>query len=91
MNARTVFSVLAAAALLSACGNKGPLVMPQQPVPVEQQQLPTPAEPAPADEPAADDADAADTSVDDEADDSGTDADDTDTDDAADPPGAGRG
>ncbi|MEN5204737.1 lipoprotein [Stenotrophomonas sp. TWI700] len=46
---RTLISLtLAASALLvlSACGNKGPLVMPQKPVPVEEQLV----------EPAADDA-----------------------------------
>ena len=43
---------LAALALLflSACGNKGPLVMPQKPVPVEEQEV------VPEDAPAADDA-----------------------------------
>ncbi|PNS08427.1 LPS translocon maturation chaperone LptM [Solilutibacter silvestris] len=35
--------VLVAACLLAACGNKGPLVMPQKPVPVE---TTTPALPA---------------------------------------------
>ena len=36
--------VAAACALLvlTACGNKGPLVMPQKPVPVEEQIVPTP-------------------------------------------------
>ncbi|AVQ05812.1 TPA: sugar transporter [Xanthomonas vasicola pv. zeae] len=33
--------------LLAACGNKGPLVMPQKPVPVEAQPVP---QPQPADE-----------------------------------------
>ncbi|USJ01902.1 lipoprotein [Xanthomonas prunicola] len=38
--------------LLAACGNKGPLVMPQKPVPVEAQPVPHPAEePTPAPEP----------------------------------------
>jgi len=37
MNAKTALSVAATALvlLLAACGNKGPLVMPQKPVPVE--------------------------------------------------------
>lgn len=40
--------------LLAACGNKGPLVMPQNPVPVEAQPVPQPVEestpaPVPAD------------------------------------------
>ncbi|QBH05054.1 LPS translocon maturation chaperone LptM [Xanthomonas oryzae] len=40
--------------LLAACGNKGPLVMPQKPVPVEAQPVPQPVEestpaPVPAD------------------------------------------
>ncbi|MGV7187906.1 LPS translocon maturation chaperone LptM [Xanthomonas axonopodis] len=30
--------------LLAACGNKGPLVMPQKPVPVEAQPVPQPAD-----------------------------------------------
>ncbi|MFC0156160.1 lipoprotein [Xanthomonas dyei] len=35
--------------LLAACGNKGPLVMPQKPVPVEAQPVPQPPdEPTPA-------------------------------------------
>ncbi|UIE43491.1 hypothetical protein FICKIIDM_02605 [Xanthomonas citri pv. punicae] len=34
--------------LLAACGNKGPLVMPQKPVPVEAQPVPQPV-PQPAD------------------------------------------
>lgn len=45
MKSRSVFFLLPAAAallVLSACGNKGPLVMPQKPVPIEEQ----PAEPA---------------------------------------------
>ncbi|KAF1685251.1 hypothetical protein B1992_12790 [Pseudoxanthomonas broegbernensis] len=51
MNAKLRLSAAAATLLLAACGNKGPLVMPQKPVPVT---LPTPAppasaEPAPAD------------------------------------------
>ncbi len=55
--------VLTAACLLTACGNKGPLVLPQKPVPVEtstpapqtdSQSQPKPAEtPAPAQEPLA--------------------------------------
>ena len=47
MTKKHAFSCLAVAVLLSACGNKGPLVMPQKPVPVQQ---PVPAlPPAPAD------------------------------------------
>lgn len=38
--------LLAALPLLAACGNKGPLVMPQKPVPVEQD-LPAPPATAP--------------------------------------------
>lgn len=51
MNAKLCFYAIAAVLLLAGCGNKGPLVMPQKPVPVEE---PAPAEPAtqPADEPA---------------------------------------
>ena len=45
MNTKTVLSVLIATVLLSACGNKGPLVMPQKPVPVEQE-VPAPSAPA---------------------------------------------
>lgn len=48
MNAKILFAALPIALLLAACGNKGPLVMPQKPVPVEE---PTPAAPA---DPAAD-------------------------------------
>jgi len=52
MNMKLRFSALAAVLLLAACGNKGPLVMPQKPVPVEQEvPAPPPAEPAPAAEP----------------------------------------
>ena len=40
------FLLLAALPLLAACGNKGPLVMPQKPVPVEQA-LPVPPAIAP--------------------------------------------
>ncbi|WP_372391972.1 lipoprotein [Xanthomonas sp. NCPPB 3582] len=37
--------------LLAACGNKGPLVMPQKPVPVEAQPVPQPPDaPQPLDE-----------------------------------------
>lgn len=36
--------------LLAACGNKGPLVMPQKPVPVEAQPVPQPDAPQPLDE-----------------------------------------
>lgn len=43
MNAKLIVSAVATALLLAACGNKGPLVMPQKPVPVEQ---PAPAAPA---------------------------------------------
>jgi predicted small lipoprotein YifL len=49
MNAKTTLSALAAALLLAACGNKGPLVMPQKPVPVEQETpAPPPADATPA-------------------------------------------
>ncbi|UXA50393.1 lipoprotein [Xanthomonas prunicola] len=46
--------VSASLVLLAACGNKGPLVMPQKPVPVEAQPVPQPQpaeEPTPAPEP----------------------------------------
>ena len=53
MNTKTAASVLIAALLLAACGNKGPLVLPEKPAAAE------PATPEPADEPApTDDADA---------------------------------
>ncbi len=47
---RSLMLVAAACALLvlTACGNKGPLVMPQKPVPVEEQVVPTPEPPADA-------------------------------------------
>ncbi len=52
MNKTSRFLILIPAALLllglSACGNKGPLVMPQKPVPIEEQEVP------PEDQPAAD-------------------------------------
>lgn len=52
MNIKLRFSAIAAVLLLAACGNKGPLVMPQQPVPVEQEvPAPSPVEPAPATDP----------------------------------------
>ncbi|MGE8279690.1 MAG: LPS translocon maturation chaperone LptM [Stenotrophomonas sp.] len=43
MNTTSRFLILIPAALmllgLSACGNKGPLVMPQKPVPIEEQEV----------------------------------------------------
>ena len=48
MNVKTVATALIAVLLLAACGNKGPLVMPQKPVPVEEQVVPTPEPPADA-------------------------------------------
>ena len=52
MNVKTVATALIAVLLLAACGNKGPLVMPQKPVPVEQEMpAPPPAETPPATEP----------------------------------------
>ncbi|MEE9878416.1 MAG: lipoprotein [Stenotrophomonas maltophilia] len=52
MNTTSRFLILIPAALLllglSACGNKGPLVMPQKPVPIEEQEV------IPAEQPAAD-------------------------------------
>jgi predicted small lipoprotein YifL len=49
MNIKTLLVASVLVPLLAACGNKGPLVMPQQPVPVEQ---PVPAPPpAPATQP----------------------------------------
>ena len=51
MNKTPRFPMLVAAAcallVLTACGNKGPLVMPQKPVPVEEQEV-VPAHDAPA-------------------------------------------
>lgn len=47
MNKRFLLLALLAC-LLAACGNKGPLVMPQKPVPVEDQVVPTPEPPADA-------------------------------------------
>ena len=46
MNAKTAALLLIAALLLAACGNKGPLVLPEKPAAAE------PATPEPADEPA---------------------------------------
>ena len=46
MNTKTAASLLIAAQLLAACGNKGPLVLPEKPAAAE------PATPEPADEPA---------------------------------------
>ena len=52
MNLKTILSALAVVLVLAACGNKGPLVMPQKPVPVEQEMpAPPPAETPPATEP----------------------------------------
>ena len=49
MNLKTILSAVAVALVLAACGNKGPLVMPQKPVPVEQEMpAPPPAETPPA-------------------------------------------
>ena len=42
MNLKTILSAVAVVLVLAACGNKGPLVMPQKPVPVEEQVVPTP-------------------------------------------------
>mgnify|MGYP000901023220 CR=1 FL=1 len=55
MNIKPIILLLGTG-LLAACGNKGPLVMPQKPVPVEQPApaAPAAAEPAP---PPADDED----------------------------------
>ncbi len=52
MTSRSLLLIPVACALLAltACGNKGPLVMPQKPVPVEEQEV------VPEDAPAADDA-----------------------------------
>ena len=57
MNLKTMLSAVAVVLALAACGNKGPLVMPQKPVPVEQEMpVPPPADasPATAPEPAVD-------------------------------------
>lgn len=52
MNISRILIVLAGLGLLAACGNKGPLVMPQKPVPVEQPAAPTAPAPAAATPPA---------------------------------------
>ena len=53
MNTKTAASLLIAALLLAACGNKGPLVLPEKPAAAE------PATPEPVPDPApTDDADA---------------------------------
>ncbi|RRU16716.1 lipoprotein [Stenotrophomonas sp. 278] len=54
---RILLIPLAALALLSlsACGNKGPLVMPQKPVPVEEQAVEPVEDTVPADTDATDD------------------------------------
>ncbi|KAF1697167.1 LPS translocon maturation chaperone LptM [Pseudoxanthomonas koreensis] len=56
MNTKTLCAAAVIALLLAACGNKGPLVMPQKPVPVEQESTAPPADATPT--PAADPADA---------------------------------
>lgn len=48
MNTKLRLSAVAATLLLAACGNKGPLVLPQKPVPVEELAPADPAAPAPA-------------------------------------------
>ena len=53
MNLKTILSAVAVVLVLAACGNKGPLVMPQKPVPVEEQEV-KPAPQPPADGPAQD-------------------------------------
>jgi predicted small lipoprotein YifL len=59
MNLKTILSAVAVVLVLAACGNKGPLVMPQKPVPVEQEmpapppaETPSATEPGPAVDPA---------------------------------------
>ncbi len=56
MKSRSPFRIALVGAtflLLAACGNKGPLVMPQKPVPVEAQPVADPQQaPAPQNEPA---------------------------------------
>ncbi len=56
-HSRILLIPLAALALLSlsACGNKGPLVMPQKPVPVEEQAVEPVEDTVPADTDATDD------------------------------------
>lgn len=47
MNMKTAVSILIAALLLAACGNKGPLVMPPKPEPaVQPESPPAPSVPA---------------------------------------------
>jgi predicted small lipoprotein YifL len=46
MNIKTLLVASVLVPLLAACGNKGPLVMPQKPVPVEEPAPAAPAEPA---------------------------------------------
>jgi len=57
MNKTSRLPMLVAAAcvllVLTACGNKGPLVMPQKPVPVEEQEV-KPADAQPSDQSQAD-------------------------------------
>ena len=50
MNLKTILSALAVVLVLAACGNKGPLVMPEPQPPA--QPVTTPAEPAAAAAPA---------------------------------------
>ena len=54
MNVKTVATALIAVLLLAACGNKGPLVLPEQPEPAEQDS----PEPAPVEGSAEDNDDA---------------------------------
>ena len=53
MNATRLFTIAFALALLSGCGNKGPLVLPPRPAPIDPATVPdAPAETAPAETPA---------------------------------------
>ena len=48
MKTKTLLAASVFVLLLAACGNKGPLVMPQKPVPVEEPVPAAPAEPVEA-------------------------------------------
>ncbi|WP_372017874.1 LPS translocon maturation chaperone LptM [Pseudoxanthomonas sp. 10H] len=52
MKTTTLLAASVSVLLLAACGNKGPLVMPQKPVPVEEPAPAAPADPAEPAEPA---------------------------------------
>ena len=57
MNTKTAASLLIAALLLAACGNKGPLVLPEKPAAAEPATPEPVPEPAPTDDANADEGD----------------------------------